>query len=162
MSATNQAQTPKAIIKTLTIFHYAYCAAILIFGIVALYITENGAINFSDSKDIFFYLVPVFAIALAFLSHFIFQQNLKKVKEKTTLKEKLVHYQYSRIIRYAMLEAPALFGIVIFIITSNQFYLIISAVLLAYLFLLRPTESIIKEDLDLNTEQEREYREAIN
>ncbi|MFP4845677.1 hypothetical protein [Winogradskyella sp. PE311] len=161
MDTTHKQQTTKSIIKTLTIFHYAYCIAILVFGIVALYITENAVINFSDSEDIFFFLVPVFAITLAFLSHFIFQQNLKRVREKTTLQEKLVHYQTSRIIKYAMLEAPALFGVVIFIITSNQYYLIIAAVLLAYLFLQRPTKEIVKQDLDLNAEQKQQFREAL-
>ncbi|MBC3847186.1 hypothetical protein H8K90_12390 [Winogradskyella echinorum] len=161
MSTTNQLPTPKGVIKTLTIFHYAYCIAILIFGTVSIFITKNGSINFTDTEDVFFYLVPAFAIILAFLSHFLYQQNLKKVREKSTLYEKLAQYQTSRIIRYAMLEAPALFGIVIYIITSNQFYLIISAVLLAYLFSLRPTKIIITEDLDLNSEQEREFDASL-
>ena len=60
-----------------------------------------------------------------------------------------------------MLKAPALFGIVIFIITSNQFYLLIADALLAYLVFLRPIQLIIKEDLDLNVEKERELHEAI-
>ncbi|WP_296383040.1 hypothetical protein [Winogradskyella sp.] len=161
MNNTNQPQTPKGILKTITIIYYAYCAAILIFGIVALYITENVEIKIADSEDPFFYLVPVFAIAIAFLSHFLFQKNLKKTQEKSTLKEKLVQYQSARIIRYAMLEAPALLGIVIFIITSNPFYLLIAAIVLAYLVLLRPTKPILKEDLNLNIEQEPEFYEAM-
>ncbi|WP_299123844.1 hypothetical protein [uncultured Winogradskyella sp.] len=162
MTNTNRTYSPKGIIKTLTILHYAYCVATLIFGIIAIFITENGTMNFSDTEDIFFYLVPGFAIVLAFMSNLVFQQNLKRVQQKSTLKEKLVHYQSSRIIRYAMLEAPAFFAIVIFIITSNQLYLIIAIIMLTYLFLLRPTKLIIREDLDLNSKQELEFREALN
>jgi hypothetical protein len=160
MTSSNQPITVKGVIKIITILHYAYCIAILIFGTVAIFITENGTINFSNTGDIFFYIVPLFAVAMAYLSHFVFQINLKKVHQKLNLKEKLVQYQMSRIIRYAMLEAPALLGIVVFIITNNQFYLIISAALLAYLFLLKPTKRVIEEELDLNSAEKREFKSA--
>ncbi len=161
MTNTNQPYSPKGIIKTMTILHYAYCIAIIVFGTVTLFITENTNINFADTEDLFFYLVPAAAIAAPIFGNFIFKSLLKGIHQKTTLKEKLISYQSARLIRIAFLEAPALLGIVIFMITSNQFYLVISVVLLAYLILLRPTLSTIKEDLDLNSEQEREFREAL-
>ena len=152
---------PKSILKVIIILHSAFCLAILIFGITTVFITDKASISFTETDDIFFYLVPMFAITLAVLSQLLYQRNLTSVHKKTTLIEKLTTYQSIRIIRYAMLEAPALLGIVIFIITDNQYYIIISAVILAFLVLLRPTKTIIKDDLKLNSEQEKEYRDAM-
>lgn len=161
MTSTNQLQTTKGTLKTITILHYAFCATILIFGAFVLFVTENATLNLADTTDIFFYLIPVIAIVMASASSFLFQKNLKQVQEKASLLEKLVHYQTSKIIQFAMIEAPAIFGIVVFSITYNQFYIIVSAVLLTYLIILRPTPRLIKEDLNLNAQQNREFRELL-
>jgi hypothetical protein len=151
---------PKQIIKTITIIHYAYCIAVLLFGAAAIFIMENAVMNFSSPDDTFFYLIPLFAIGGLLSSNYIFRNSLKSIQTKSTLMEKLTQYQSARIIRIALIEAPALLGIVIFIITSNQYYLIISAVLLAYMVLIRPSTTIIKEDLRLTPDQESEFRES--
>ncbi|MFK7834464.1 MAG: hypothetical protein AB8B52_14410 [Winogradskyella sp.] len=159
MNQTNQNRSEKSIIKTLTIIHFMICAVVLVFGTVIIFITENAQINFADTEDSFFYLVPLFAICGAFVSQYLFQKLLNDVHAQATLKDKLTKYQSSKVIQYALIEAPAFLGIVICLITTNQFYLIISAALLAYLIFLRPTTATIKEDLNLNSEQERTFRE---
>ncbi|MEO1032306.1 MAG: hypothetical protein AAFX55_12915 [Bacteroidota bacterium] len=158
---TNQPYNPKSIIKTMTILHYAYAIAILGFGVVTLIITDDAYLNFNATEDMFFYLVPLLAIGGLLGGNYAFNTNLKSIRQKPTLKEKLSSYQSIRLIRLAFLEGPALLGIVGFMITSNQLYLIIAAVLLTYIIFLRPTRSVIREDLDLNAEQDRELREAL-
>ncbi|WP_422107933.1 hypothetical protein [Winogradskyella sp.] len=145
----------------MTILHYAYSLAVLVFGTIALYITDNATMNLNDTNDIFFYLVPILGMGGPIASHFIFNNLLKAVHAKPTLKEKLVSYQSARIIRLALIEGPAILGIVIFMTTTNLFYLVISGVLLVYMIFLRPTHSVIREDLNLNAEQDRELREAL-
>jgi len=162
MSNINQPSNDiKGIIRTMTIIHYAFCASILIFGLIICYSIERVSINFADTEDLFFYLVPFLAIMGAVVGRFLFQNNLKNIHEKPTLKEKLGSYQSAILIRTAMIEGPGFLGIVAFMITGNQLFLIISAVLLVYLFLLRPTTSTIIEDLNLKTEEEREFRKAM-
>ncbi|WP_299365619.1 hypothetical protein [Winogradskyella sp.] len=158
---TKQPYQPKSIIKTMTTLHYAYSFAVLVFGTIALYITDNATMNLNDTNDIFFYLVPILAVGGVMASHFLFNSLLKTVHAKSTLKEKLTSYQSARIIRLALIEGPAILGIVIFITTSNLFYLIISAILLVYMIFLRPTLQIIKQDLNLTVDQNKELREAL-
>lgn len=162
MTHTNPPQTEKAIFKTLTFIHFAFCFAVLIFGLAAIVITEKASIYVEDRDDLFFYFVPLFAITLAFVGNFLFQLNLKKIKENATLKEKLAHYQTAKLIQFAMTEGPALFGISVFLISANQYYLIISAVFLAYLVFLRPTKTAIKDHLNLNAEQVLEFRKVMS
>lgn len=161
MNNTNQPYSPKGIIKTITVLHYAYCISIIVFGTVALFITENPEFNFNNSEDVFFYLVPTLAIVAPVIGNIVFKKNLEQIHEKETVKEKLINYQTARLIRIAFIEAPALLGVVIFLITSNQYYLIFSAVLLTYLITLRPTISVIKTELRLNNEQAQEFSKAI-
>ncbi|SDH24105.1 hypothetical protein [Winogradskyella thalassocola] len=161
MRTTNQPPNSKGVLKIITLIHLALCSSILLLGIVVLFITENARLNFADTEDLFFYVVPLFAIVAASASHLVFQKNLKQVHEKSSLKEKLVHYQTSKIIQFAMIEAPTFLGIVIFLITSNQFYLIVSALLLAYLVVLRPSASMMKENLNLNADQDRAFKESF-
>lgn len=158
MNTANQPETTKAVLKTITIIHFALCMSVFAFGAFMFLTTENATLNLADTADTFFFLVPVFAILAAFVSQFLFRKNLKRVQTKNTLKEKLVHYQSSKIIQFALIEGAAFFSIAIFMITTNLFYLIIAIVLLTYLIFLRPSTSTIKEDLDLNAEQEREFR----
>ncbi|NRD19698.1 hypothetical protein HNV08_06530 [Winogradskyella eckloniae] len=154
-------RSTKSTIRSLSIVHFALCTGIILFGAMAYFNTEKAVLNFSETEDIFFYLVPAFAIVLTIINHFLFQNNLKRVKAKTTLKDKLTHYYTIKIIQFALIDGPAIFGIAIFLITSNQYYIIISMLLLAYLILLRPTTNSIKDDLNLNASESREFREAI-
>ena len=160
MNTTNQPQTAKAVLKTITIIHFALCISVFAFGTFIFLTTENAILNISDTTDTFFFLVPVFAIIAATASQFLFQKNLKIVHTKNTLKEKLMHYQSAKIIQFALIEGAAFFSVAIFMISTNLYYLIIATVLLTYLIFLRPTTSAIKEDLDLNVDQEREFRNS--
>lgn len=159
MRTTNQPQSPSSILKTLKTLHIAFCFSVFIFGAAVLYVANNATINFNDSDNIFFYIVPLFAIVGAIASQFLFKKTITRAHDKSSLSEKLTHYQSSKLIQYALVEGPAFLGIVIFLTTSNQYYLLISAVLLVLLISLRPTLSEIKGHLKLTPAQEKELRE---
>ncbi len=139
----------------------AFCVSIVLFGTVVLYITKNAILDFADTSDKLFYIVPGLAIAGALASQYLFKKTIIQAHSKSTLKEKLMQYQSSKFIQFALIEAPAFLGIVNFLITSNQYYLIISAALLVYLISRKPTKFEIKNSLNLNPEQEREFIKAI-
>ncbi|WP_178987912.1 hypothetical protein [Winogradskyella schleiferi] len=159
MNTTNQPQTSKGILRNLTIIHMAFCTSIFLFGIVVLYVTKNQFMNFTDTEDRLFYVVPVLAIVGPLVSQYLFKKTIFKAHSKSSLMEKLMHYQSSKLIQIALIEGPALLGIVGFLTTSNQYYLIFSAALLIYLVSLRPTPSDIRPNLNFNAEQEREFRD---
>lgn len=159
MDNTNQPLIARRILKNISIIHFALCLSVFVFGTFIYFTTENTNLNIADTEDVYFFSIPVFAIVAALVGNYLFRSNLKRAQEKSTLKEKLMHYQSSKIIQFALVEAPAFLCIVIFMTTSNQFYLFIAAILLAYLIFLRPTTSAIKEDLDFNAEQAREFRD---
>ncbi|WP_179008209.1 hypothetical protein [Winogradskyella forsetii] len=159
MDTTNQQQISKGILRILSIIHMVFCASIFLFIMVVLYITENQFLNFTDTEDGLFYVVPVLTIVGALASQYLFKTTILQAHSKSSLKEKLMQYQSSKLIQFALIEGPAFLGIVGFLTTSNQYYLIFSAVLLIYLISLRPTHVEIKNNLNFNAEQEREFRD---
>ena len=161
MNTTNKSQSIKSILRTLTIIHTAFCISIFLFGLAVLYITKNPTLNYSDTEDNLFYIVPILAIVAAFVSQYLFKKNILKAQKKSTLEDKIIQYQASKIMQFALIEAPAFLGIVEFLISSNLYYLIISAILLAYLISRRPTKTEIKTNLNFSAEQEREFRKFM-
>lgn len=158
---SEKAKSPKNILKTLITIHYGYSVAVLAFATFSFLISDDPIMSFNDSDDLFLYLAPLFAVGGISASVFLFKTQLKRIYEKETLEEKLIAYQSSHIIRIALIEGPAFLSIVIFMISNNLFYLIIALVLLAYLISLRPTSDRVKQDLNLNFQQEKEFRKTI-
>lgn len=158
---SEKVKSPKNILKTLITIHYGYSIAVLVFATFSFLISDHTIMSFNDSNDLFLYLAPLFAVGGILASVFIFKTQLKRIHEKETLEEKLIAYQTSHLIRIALIEGPAFLSIVIFMTSNNLFYLTITFLLLAYLLSLRPTSDRIKQDLNLNFQQEKEFRKTI-
>ena len=78
--------------------------------------------------------------------------------KSNSLREKLVLYQQTTIVRYAILDAATFFSAIAFMLSSNVFYLVISLLLLLYLIKLRPTKWKLLEDLALNKEDTMQFQ----
>ena len=147
--------TPRNFIKTLSIIHYALLAGPLISGII-FYMNTQSVINGSPD-DIFIYILPVIGLAGIFASKTLYSMLLSPLKQKDNLQEKLAGLQTASLVRYALVEGPALFNIIWFGQTGNLLYLTIGGVLVIYLFILRPTKSKIESDLELKGEHQRKF-----
>lgn len=144
------ALTPKSFIKTITIIHLALIMGLLLFSGVSYTLVETNVLSFDFENDIFSLIVPAFAIGGAFASNFIANKKISELSAVASLKDKLMGYQTACIIRFALLEGPALFGIVIYMQTGNLMYLIIAGAIIAYFVTVRPTKEKIEMDLNLN------------
>jgi hypothetical protein len=80
------------------------------------------------------------------------------LKNKTTLLEKLTGYQAALIVRFALLEGPSLFAIVVFTLTNNWFFLLISVCIIVYFITLRPGTEKVADDLQLNYDEKLELQ----
>ncbi|MEN8125479.1 MAG: hypothetical protein ABFR32_10155 [Bacteroidota bacterium] len=145
--------SPKKSIQILSIIHLVLSLGIIFFGtIVYLQVSETN-FDISKTDDTFFYLVPILAIGGIWVSNFLFNQKINEIPKNTTLIEKLAAYQTASIIKYALLEGPAFLGIIAFMEDGNLLYLLISGLLVLYLFYQKPTKDKIEIDLNLSEEQ---------
>ena len=128
-------------IKTLQIIHLAICLGVSLAYVFAGDIfTKEFKLPNIDTSSIFYVVVPIIGIGL---SNFLFKSQLKKIDSKKKLEENLPLYQSASIIRWAILEAAA-----IFVLFSNPDFVLIGVILIVYLISLRPTEDRIKTDLE--------------
>jgi hypothetical protein len=118
---TPKPQTSKEYFNSLTILHSAMAIGQLLFGLVIYFQFSNSEATDEMNRinNVFRIMVPAFVIGGLFSSELLFRTLLKKVNQKTDLKERLIGYRSALIIKYALLEGPSLFAIIAFLVTSN-------------------------------------------
>jgi hypothetical protein len=147
--------TPTTFVKTNQIIHLALLIGQLMFAVVTYVITSSkGIINFTFiNNDPFTYVAILLAMGGFFLGNFLFRQELNNASEKNSLREKLMSYQAGLIKKLAPMEGASLFSIVIFMLTGNLFFLVITGLVILYFITLRPTKEMIGNDLNLSYDE---------
>jgi hypothetical protein len=146
-------------IKTLSIIHLALIAGQVIFSAVCIGLIGKTGIILNPQGDVFFIIVPAFAVFGLFASSMIFKKFVESAATKPTLNEKLNNYRIACILRYALLEAPSLLGIVAYFLTGNLFYIFISGFIILFFFTVRPTNEKTIADLKLDYKQKEEFEQ---
>jgi hypothetical protein len=72
------------------------------------------------------------------------------LREKESIQEKLAGYQSALITRFMLIQGPAAFAIVAYIISGNIFFLFITGLMSVYFIFLRPTREKIESDLSFS------------
>lgn len=146
----------KTFLRTLTIIHTALCAGLMLFAGFVYY--KNGAFTARmDQQAIFIYVVPIVAIAGYFISQLLFKKRLEAISKEEKLATKLGKYQVASILKYALLEGPAILALLAYYWSGNALHLVIAIALIAYLLVQRPTADKIKRELPLTYEEQKKY-----
>ncbi len=149
--------TPNSFVKTLTVIHFALVAGLSLFAGMFLYL-DKDKMNFElNTEDTMLLIFPVIAIGALTMSKIIPQKLLQKAKKEENLRSKLAKYQSATIVKYALIEGPAVLGIVFFMSTSNAAFIAISGICIIYLILQRPTKSKIETELALRGEHRNQF-----
>lgn len=143
-------QTPRSFVQTIALLHTVFFVSIVGFSLFAYFTSTSAAIDLESTDDPFFIAIPIVVLAGLVGGKFLFAKLIGKLQSEKSLKAKLAGYQKTSIMYYAFFEGTALFSIVGFLMTGNLYFLIIAAVIAAYLFLQRPTHSKVSEDLALS------------
>lgn len=151
--------TPKSFIQRITIIHLALIMGQLLFSGVSYSLVETNFLSFDFGSDVFVMLVPAIAVSGAFASNFIYNKKIGELTSLESLKDKVMCYQTACIIRYALLEGSALFGIVSYMQSGNLLFLIIAGALIVYFVSLRPTKEKIEMDLNFSFEQKTTFNQ---
>lgn len=152
---TNQL-TSGAYFKSMQIVYYALFAGPLFMGIILFFLYQTGSLaaTAQDLRDIFIYIVPLFAVGGLVSSNLMFRSLLTKIKSRQTLKEKMTEYRSALVVRYALLEGSSFFSIVAYLLTGDILFLGIAGLIILYFLLLKPTIARAVKDLELNPDDE--------
>ena len=148
-------QTSKEYLKTLSILHLALTVSPVIFGLVGFYLISIGSILIDSAvlDMVFTYIVPVFIVGGVFGSNWIYKNKLNQLKEENDFNLKMSSFRGALILRYALLEGPALFSVVVAMITSNPLFLVFTGIMVGFMFYWKPTKDTVIADLQLSQQE---------
>ena len=153
MSTKNQ--TSAAYFRSLqTIFNGAAFTQIF-FSIIAVGIHLNKKIDFGTfhPNEFLSYLVPGAILGGIIASYTIHQYRLKAIHSKNNLIDKLTAYRSALIIRYALLEGPALFALAAFWASANFLFFGFALLNLALFLFCLPSKRRAINELQLNEDE---------
>jgi len=144
--------TSKEYFRILGILYFALLSGQFFFAAVSLFANLSGAINQEGSslRDIFIIAVPIFVIGGIFGSITIFKTKLAAIKDKIELKEKMADYRSACIIRWALLEFPSFFAILVYFLTGDILFLGMAALVVAYFISIKPSLEKASNELELD------------
>ena len=138
--------------KSLKIVHLAFLAGQIMFCGIACFLVFPGNLPASVSDvRIFNLIVPFVAAAGVAASIYLFRNKLETVKGAANTDEKLTIYRAALIMKYALIEGPSLFAIVVFLLTGLMLpHLVVAGLLIAWFALQHPGRVKATDDLGLD------------
>ncbi|PST85018.1 hypothetical protein C7T94_02570 [Pedobacter yulinensis] len=136
-------------LKILQVIHTSFCAAVLLFAIVALSAQRQTyfSINMAEGGQ-FFLVFPVLVLVTLFAGMRLFTFMLKDV-ELLPSAERLTRYMGAFLVQMALFEAAGLANTVLFLKTGNYLFLAFAGVALLAMLSVRPTRTRIANLLKL-------------
>ena len=139
-------------VKSNLIIWAALIMGMLFFGAISVYLVTSGGMKVDQIEqfDVLIYIVPLLAVVSVFAGFFVFNQKLTAIREKTDAIAKIAEYRGVLIIRWALLEGPAFFAIVSYLLTGNVVLLGIAVAIITIFILLIPSKAKLEADLEIN------------
>jgi hypothetical protein len=157
MATNTRDITPNKFLKTISMLHLMLLMGLVMFAGFLLFQFDGAMMPTFDTNDTLLLIYPVVAIAAIVGSQALFKNVLASKENNTDLKVKLANYQTASIIKYALIEGPAFFGILLATSTGNTAYAAIAGVLIIYFILQKPSLNKIESDLKLSGEQRNQF-----
>ncbi|MDX2302421.1 MAG: hypothetical protein NW226_06450 [Microscillaceae bacterium] len=146
----------KQYLTSLTIIHLGLLMGQVIFGVIAFFLNSQEDFSTegdnSDLRNIFIYLVPFLILSGVSAGFFMMRSRLSMIQQKNSLAEKLQEYRTVLIMKYALMEGPALVALVAYLLTADLMFLGLAALVIVFFVLERPSKDKIIMDLALNSE----------
>ena len=151
----NNRQSSKKYFKFISIIHLAMMLGVILFGIVVyIFVADfQNPDTQSELAKLLVYIVPGLVIAGIIASNIIFRLKLNAIIGSGDLKVKMAVYRESLIIRYILLEGPALFALVAIYMTNNSNFMVYAGLLVVLLAMKRPTIKSAIADLALDQQE---------
>ena len=143
-------------LRALKIIHTALFAGQIVFGSVAFFLVYSGRFSSSakDLEKILQILAIVFCGLGYYFSTYLFKKKLLLIRESNAnATAKFESYRAASIVQWALLEAPAIFTIICFLVTGNYAFLVLAGLIIGIFYLLSPSKQKIILLLQLNEEE---------
>lgn len=145
-------QSFKEYFRILVVIHLFLVLGIVLFGLVVSFLIADFKHSDNDSElaQLFIYLVPGLIIAGILGSGFVYKIKLNLLSECSDLQSRMTAYREATIVRYALLQAPALFALLAIFITNNINYLVYAGLMVVLMLIKRPTMKAAIAEMNLD------------
>lgn len=134
-------------LRIIRMIHSSLGAGLLLFAGIAFVFAERGEIQEkNDLHLILLIIATVLSIAGMLGSRYLFTRMLLSLRAEPFFK-KVKAYRNANIVRFSLLESPALFALACYMITGSFAYLLITTILFILFLIARPGEFKMRMDL---------------
>lgn len=158
MQSNLHSTTGNKYVRSLIITHTILLLGLLGFAGVTLFLNSEKMEFTFDTQDTFLLIFPVIAISALAMVKIVPQKMIEAAKSEQKLITKLSKYQSATIIKYFIIEGPAILGMIFFLVTKNATFIAIAGALIAFFILQRPTKEKIESELALRGEDRDVFR----
>ena len=124
--------------KGLSILHFALLGGLVMMTVV-MYLTKDAStLHFDLDFSVFLIVGLVIAMTAAPLGIILSSRKLDEIASETSSSGREDDIRAAFILKWAMIEGPALINIIFFYLSGNLFHLVISGMLIILLILHKP------------------------
>ncbi len=109
-------------IRILRIIWLALLLGPLLFLAVIWGKTQPSTTNPEQNNDIFILIVPILGAVSVLTGYLLFKKQMKTIVQMQTPESKMLAFQSALIMRIATIEAPALFSVITFMLSSEKIF----------------------------------------
>lgn len=115
------------------------------------YDLENG--SFANVLEALRFIVPSITIIGLMLSSIFYNDKLRRIKNESSLKKKLLIYQNALFIKLTCLEMPLLVAMIAFMLTAEGLFIGVALFIIVAMWFNKPTRGEIASELELDDEE---------
>jgi len=156
---TSKPQTSREYFQGLNILFIGLLISQIGFFLAALVLAKPETTERSYLVEMLNILVPVLAIGATSGSSYYFNIELENLKYLQPLKEKMIGYLDATLIKFVILEVPALLAIISYFMTLNHFFLGTAFFMAIVLSFHKPSKSKTIMDLDLDKKERKQVED---
>lgn len=148
---------PQTYVKVLNLLFYAVMAGVIIFAVIAWFISQNQPILIGEGEEDPYKLIfPIVSLALAGAGYMIFQMFVQRISPEATFKKRLTDYRTATLVRMMVWEGAAVICLAGLLMTGNLMYLAYTLPVLGLMIIFQPNKSRIVSDLNLKRDEENQ------
>lgn len=148
----------KNILRALSILHTAFVGGLIFFGGIVFFLVYTDAFPPIKEVDKIMQVAVIIACAAGlYFSITLFKKKVLLIRESfETVDKKMDAFRAACLLQWALLDGPAIFTIIGFLLTGNYAFLVLAGIMIAFLYLLKPTKQKIILQLQLNEKEAEE------
>lgn len=148
--------TSKSYLQAMVIIQIALLAGVCILLGTAVFVMPRGlsADSGDPLQNPIVIAAPLIAAACIGIQYWIYQKRIASLDSTKPLSDRLNDYRATFILSWALLEGPAIFSVMVFLLTGYSPTLVLSFLLLFLMARLRPSRDKLLREVPLSLEEQ--------